>query len=208
MREVEFLPAWYPQIRKRKRLVVLQAWMTIVLIIGLGLYMFLAQRNLRIAQGSLRLLDGEISQSNEELRKLDDLLTLQKQWRQQDLIFSKLGMHIDATRLLTALDGSMPTEMTLLDMNIQTEEQTRVVSSLAGAGSRKNREQMIDRRMRVELLGVVPTDVDLANFLARMAGVPYLEQVTLLYARDRTDRGHLMREFKMTFALNLNPPEE
>ena len=45
MREVEFLPAWYPQVRRRRRLVVLQAWMTLAVLIGLGAWMTLAGRN-------------------------------------------------------------------------------------------------------------------------------------------------------------------
>ena len=38
MRELEFLPQWYPQIRRRRRLVHLQAWLTLVLI-AVGLFL-------------------------------------------------------------------------------------------------------------------------------------------------------------------------
>ena len=98
MRELEFLPAWYPQTRRRKRLVILQAWMTFVLVLGLGLYLFLAERNLRTARASLASLGGELTQTEKELRKLDELLTLQKQWQQQFEVHSKVGEHIEASR--------------------------------------------------------------------------------------------------------------
>ena len=36
MRELEFLPAWYPQTRRRKRQVLLQAWVTVGSVIALA----------------------------------------------------------------------------------------------------------------------------------------------------------------------------
>ena len=38
MREMEFLPSWYPQLRRHKRLVMLHIWATTMVIMGLGLW--------------------------------------------------------------------------------------------------------------------------------------------------------------------------
>jgi hypothetical protein len=52
--------------------------------------------------------------------------------------------------------------------------------------------------------GVVPTDVDFASFLAKLSTVPYFENVAMIYAKDRSESGHVMREFEVTFTVSLN----
>jgi hypothetical protein len=50
--------------------------------------------------------------------------------------------------------------------------------------------------------------VDLANFLAGLSNNPYFEQIAMTYARDRSDSGHTMREFEVTYVVDLTAPAE
>ncbi len=65
---------------------------------------------------------------------------------------------------------------------------------------------VMDRNLRVRLQGVAPTDVELATFLTELNKVPFLEHVAPTYARDRREAGHVLREFELTFTINLNAP--
>lgn len=208
MREPEFLPDWYPKLRRRRRMVLLQMNMTLVIAAGLAAGFFLLQRNVRMADAALQQLGGQMSQTQSDLAKLNELLELQKQWGKQAQIASKLGIHVGAARLLATLDTLMPPQMSMLDISLQTEEQlspAAQVSALAAARAAQS-DQPIDRRLRVKLLGVAPTDEDVANFLARLSTVSFFEQVSMSYSRDRVERGHTMREFEVTFTLTLNLP--
>jgi Tfp pilus assembly protein PilN len=202
MAEPDFLPSWYPQACQRKRLVVLQSWMVLVLVAGLAIWAFLVHRNIHIARGEVSALSRQLSQAGQDLRRLDELLALQKQWRQQDQIFEKLGTYVEATRFICAMDRIMPREMSLMNLTLETSEQAQPVSSLATAKTAQ--EQPVDRRLNIRLVGVAPTDVDLANFLARLTAEPLFEQVSMTYARERRDGGHVMREFELLFSVNLN----
>jgi hypothetical protein len=82
------------------------------------------------------------------------------------------------------------------------------ISALARAASATARNIPVDRRMNVRLRGVAPTDVDLAEFLKRLNEVPYFENVAGFNAKDRSENGHMMREYEITFAINLNAPAE
>src|SRR5438552_614206 len=77
VREVDFLPDWYPKVRQRKRVVALQAWITMILVCGLGLWMLLVQRNVQARETELRTLRTDLAQSETELQRLEDLLKLQ-----------------------------------------------------------------------------------------------------------------------------------
>jgi len=199
MRELEFLPDWYPGIFRRRRLVMLQAWMVLVLSLGLAAWQFLSGNNVRVARAELSTLQGDMSQTDMDLKKLDQLLELKRQWRAQDQIIARLGAHVPSARLVAALEAVMPPEMALLNLAVDTIEQPRTVTTPNGKS-----EIIVDRQIKIRMLGVAPTDVDLANFMTRLTAERYFEQVSMTYAKERQERGHIMREFEVVFTVNLN----
>jgi len=208
MREIEFLPAWYPKVRKRKRMVALQAWVTLTLMCGLGMWMLLVQRNVQAREIEIKGLRSDLDQSETELARLEDLLQLQRQLGQQDQIFLKIGRPIETTKLITTLEQMMPTDMALLDLSVETEEPNRANSNYGGGGgglaARAAREkEMESPKLRFRMHGVAPTDTDLGEFLHKLTGRPFFKNVELLYSHERQDRGHVMREFEITFAMEL-----
>ena len=205
MPELEFLPNWYPQLRRRKRWLVLQAWGSLLLIAGLGAWTMIASRSVHAQEGRLATLVIALSRTEAQLHQLDELLTLEKQQRQQVLVLDKLGAHVEGARLLARLEETMPNEMALLSLSFQISEQPRPLAALAAGAPRSG--PALERRLGVTLKGVAPTDVDVANFLARLSAIPFFEQVAMTYAKDRSDNGHLMREFELTFNIALGPAE-
>ena len=108
-------------------------------------------------------------------------------------------------RMLAALDEVMPAEMALLNIQFENVERQKAVTSLGSVkGNGSKPAVQLDRRLEVRLVGVTPTDVDLANFLARLSKVRYFDGVTMTYSKDRNEAGHVMREFEVRFSLNLN----
>ena len=206
MRELDFLPDWYPRVRRKKRVVLMQSWVTVAVVVMAGLVVLVKQREVKSAQGQLSNIVIAMNETREDLRKLDDLLKLEAQWRQRDAVLIKLGMHVESTRLLDKIEEIMPNEMAILDMDMAVEEAKPAASALARAAEAAAKDLPPDRRLKVRLKGVAPTDVDLANFLARLSGIAYFENVAMTYAKDRSESGHVMREYEVTFAINLNAP--
>jgi Tfp pilus assembly protein PilN len=209
MREVEFLPDWYPKVRKRKRMVALQAWVTLTLMVGLGLWMLLVQRNVHARELELDGLRHDLTQSETELARLEELLQLQRQLGQQDQIFNKIGRPIETTKLITTLEQMMPADMALLELWVDSEEPNRggggggagYSGGLAGRAAREKEQE--SPRLRFRLHGVAPSDTDLGEFLHKLTGRPFFKNVELLYSHERQDRGHVMREFQLTFVMEL-----
>ncbi|MEA2736644.1 MAG: type pilus assembly protein PilN [Humisphaera sp.] len=205
MREVEFLPDWYPKVRKRRRSVALQAWVTLILLSGLGLWMLLVQRNVHAREIEIAALHSDLDQSENELARLEDLLQLQRQLGQQDQIFLKIGRPVETTRIITTLEQMMPADMALLDLTLETEEPARGGNGGGGGLSvRAQREKGHESpKLRFRMHGVAPTDMDLGEFLAKLTGRPFFKNVELMYSHERQDRGHVMREFEVTFTMDL-----
>lgn len=202
MREVEFLPAWYPQVRRRRRTVVLQAWMTLVVVAAMGSWMTFAGRNIRSSEARLDRVDRELSASRSELVTLEELMAVNKKLSEQAQVLSKVGTHAEAARLLATLDEVMPRSAALLELSLLTEEKQPV--TLAGARAAQERDNGVERRLNVKVTGVAPTDVEVADFLTRLTRKPFLEDVRMTGSKPRLDNGRIMREFEVYFSMNLN----
>src|SRR5271170_7280852 len=97
--DIEFLPAWYAQSRRKKRVVLLQFYMTLVLALGLGLWMLLIRRNTVAAAASLDQINQQVSETHSELRQLDDQVRLKDQLMDQQRVVDSLGVPVDVARL-------------------------------------------------------------------------------------------------------------
>jgi Tfp pilus assembly protein PilN len=201
VREMEFIPAWYPTLRRRRRLVIINAWIAAGFVVALGGWMLLAERNIRGAQASLDLLHGELKQTDTQLQRLSELQSLNQQMQQQAQVVARLGPHVPTARIVNILEDVMPPEMALLDFSSQQETQVKAQTAVAIAAGM---QAPVVHRVRFRIHGVSPTDVDLGDFLARLAAIPYFSDINMTYSRDRSDSGHMMREFEVTFELTLD----
>lgn len=202
MREVEFLPPWYAQVRRRRRLVMLQAWMTLVVLLGFGVWTMQARHNIRRDALTLHTRESELSASRNELKVVEELMTLRKKLVEQSTVLSKVGSHAEAARLLATLDEVMPASAALLELSLVTEESRPI--TLVGARAAQERDRTVDRRLNVRVTGVAPTDVEVADFLTRLTGKPFFEDVRMTGSKPRLDNGRVMREFEVYFSMNLN----
>jgi hypothetical protein len=212
MREVEFLPEWYPRVRQRRRMVVMQTWASLALICALGVWMLLVQRNVHAREVELSSLRTDLNQSEAEVSRLEELLQLQQQLGRQDQIFLKIGRPIESTKIITTLEQLMPRDMALLDMTVEKDETvTRSANALAARAARPPQAgsaaaaAAAEIKIRLRLHGVAPNDMDLAEFLAKLTTKPFFKQTELIYTRERQDSGHVMREFEVSVVMNITP---
>lgn len=204
MRELEFLPPSYHQTHRRKRVVAFQGWIFIVLILGLGTWVGLAQHNVRATESAVAALQQQLDLTHADQRDLAEKENLLRKLKDQEQLIASLGYHVDMTRLLQTMDSLMPKEMSLLEFECTTEEQPRQAASVAAVRTPADAHRDMDRRLRVRLRGLAPSDQDFANFLTGVGNVPFFDQVSVKYARDISDNGHILREFEVTFAMSLN----
>lgn len=206
MRELEFVPAWYHQRQRNERIVVWQTWVLLALLSGLGTWTFLTHRTVRAAERLHTDVDRKLTQTRVEQQMLDEQLTLKTQLQAQEELLASVGQSVEMTRILEKLDSLMSKQMSLVDFECTTEDVPRTVASVAAVKKGAERsKQVFDRRLRVKILGVAPSNSDVASFVAGLHTVPYFEQVSYVHSRDIYDASRVLREFAVTFCVNLNP---
>ncbi len=183
MRDLEFLPDWYPALQHRKQAITVQAWiaLTVVLCMAVGA---LAQRwQVHRQLQVVRQTSEQVAQSARQIAKLDDL---QNQMRQLARRQQVVGEDIDTTKLMAAIGVIVPADVSLLELAMEEHD---------GAA---------DRRVNVHLQGVAPTDVDVAGLLVKLNAIRFFDQVEMSYVRDRVQNGHVQREFDVSFTVQAD----
>jgi Tfp pilus assembly protein PilN len=206
MRELEFLPAWYGDLHRHRRRLRLQVWLTVAVISALATWLMLVDRNRRNAEGVVAVLQGQLAQTDSQLKEMDRLTHLEAELRVQEQIQAKLGAHVEAARLIGTLGQIMPASMSLASLGFEVEETPQQLSAMARAALKDPNNVPMDRRLRIKLTGVAPTDVDIASFITELNKVPFFDRVSMQYAKDRRQQGYVMREFELTFSISLDAP--
>jgi hypothetical protein len=205
MRELEFLPAWYPLLRRKRQRLMFQLWLTGAIIAGLTLWIVLSERNVRAAEYSMHTLEGQLNQADDQLHKLGELESYELQLSKQAEIRNRLGPHVSTSRIINVLDESMPPGMAMLDLYVDTETQEQTSGALSAAAGKT---PVMSRRLQVRVHGVTPNDADLGDFVVKLADIPYISEAAPTYSKDRVESGRLMREFEVRFVINLSEPRK
>ena len=205
MRELEFLPAWYPQMRRRRRMVVLQSYLMVAVIAGLGFWISLVHRNIRVASALENYLNTESSATNQKLSHKDKLKQELAKLQEQVKVFDKLGVHVDSARLVRAIDQAMPPEMSLNSLTMDVDSSLPMPSDGLRSFQSGGDAQVV-HRLNVHVWGVAPNDVAVGNFMSQLSKYSFIDQVAMPSSKERHDSGRLMREFEVTFKIDLDVP--
>ena len=186
MRELEFLPGWYPSLQRRKSAVAAQAWIALAVVLCMAAAA-VAQRWQVHRQEQISLISSQqIAQSAKQLAKLDELQQQQQQMHSRQDAIAALGANVDMTRLLGAITTAMPPDASLLEMSVEA------------------RDGSADQKLKVHLQGVAPSDADVASLLVNLNAIPFFDRVEMTDVRDRLQSGRVQREFDVSFAVQAS----
>jgi Tfp pilus assembly protein PilN len=207
VREPDFIPRWYPRLRARRHMLIVEIWC--IALLGGALYLWAWQSRMHIQQqrSDVAALDSKLGSTSIQLEKLKAMLDQQRKLKEQAQVVDRLGPYVPAARLIDVLNEAMPPSMALLDLQQETQETplTKAPGDAAATASPASGSAGpgVDRKVKLTVTAVAPSDADLANFMTKLSAEPNLADVSMAYARDRTENGHAMREFAVTFDIDL-----
>ncbi len=205
MRELDFMPAWYPQLIRRRMALKIQLIASgVVLLIGASA-MAVLSRTASQAQTHRDLTEHQLLTTRKEVKQLDELLGLQGQLLSKRQIVAQLGLPVELTRLLSELVDCMPSSMTLSEIDVKTESRAKSIDQIASETKRKkDAPPSLSRSLEVRFVGVAPTEVDVTTFYGKLADRTFLENLRLVQSSEKRDRDHVMREFEIMFSIPLD----
>ena len=157
--------------------------LTLVLVIGMGTHRVLADRNIA-GQKKRDPLRGQLEQTN-ELVEMDKLDAMRQQLKQQEKVVSRLGFYVYATKAMDTLDRMLPKQMRRPGCRLRMRRRRKP----RRFSRPRLRTRAVDRKLKIRIQGVCPTDVDLADFMTQLSTVSFFDQVSVTYAGTRAMAG-------------------
>jgi hypothetical protein len=208
MREINFLPAWYPKVVRQKKLLTLQAWATAVVVVGGLGGLLVMHRTTRKVQTELDRTQVKATQTIKAVHQLDELLDLQRELVAKKAIVNELGLPVELSRVLAEMGSCTPREVTFTEVEANTLESApatiaeRAVAAASGKSSTGG-----TRRLELKLRGIAPTEGEVTTFWSRLIQRPFMSQVRLVNSTEKIDGDHKMRVFEITLNIALDAKE-
>lgn len=211
MRDLNFVPAWYPRALRRRRYFKLQLLASVVALFGLAIHGYMTFRQLRADRHVLTERRTALEMKRKEVKQLDELLELQAQLLSKQKIVAQLGVPVETTRLVSELEQCMNDSVSLSEFDIHTVERSISVSESVSKSKKKSDDvPTTSRRLEVLVRGTSPDASSVAMFNNAVADRRFLEQVRLTNTTEKIQDKRAIREFEMTFLVPLDyePPVE
>lgn len=195
MRELEFLPRWYRQAARQRRLIVVQACATAAVGVALCAWVGVVAHNVSTRRAEIAGIQGQLEKRASQLQTLATLQARREGWADQVRRMNALGLEGEAEQIVHAIDAAMPRGVLLVNLRIDPT---------LGRGSATTRPTSPDGRasrsgLRVTLEGVAPDERQLAAFLAELSAVPFFGGVTATRSTPSTQEGQAVLQFEVTF---------
>lgn len=203
---INFVPDWYTQQVRRRRGVERQVVLMVVLLAGmLALWAVTKQQRdgLRLQatalQGQLDAARGQLTEVS-KLQQVEQLLS--RQLRVYDQIARPIGFH----QINSALAALTPEPVFLKDLEakVATVRETINVPGQTDSSGRPVTRVESHERVNIIVRGTAPSNVEIANYVGRLAGSSLFRDVKMMHSRQVTMDDAITRQFEIHMQVPLD----
>ena len=212
MANINFVPDDYVQDAESSRTNVLYLVLFGVVMIALsGLFMTIKIRQ-RACGVREQLVNTKMTKIQEAIKKFEELQTKRGEMMRTALITSQLIEPVPRSVLLASLTNNLPQGVSLLKLGLLQKESGRSLQSAptskyqskqakkAANAAQVSRESLLETHIDIE--GVAPSDLQVAEYIGRMSNSSLLDNVALVESKEHeVEDGTMFRRFKLTAML-------
>lgn len=215
MNQINFLPESFRRVQRRHQrrpfeFAVILATLAVLVVLRLtmaGPDQTLAQK----AQELDQQLD-RVAQTHAE----EDRLKAERSRLTEDLLIARETYQpISTTQVLSRLSTLTPQPVRLVSLKLSAERPAPQPLEQAGHASKKKKvvksagakqatTQREPNRMRIELVGLAPTDDEIVQLIRRLEQDPVFSEVSLRNSKMTTNKTHFVREFRLDLEIDLD----
>jgi Tfp pilus assembly protein PilN len=202
MNNLDFLPERIRKQRSGRRRLVRQAYLLALCAASLVVLGYIRQGQVATARADVALLEECVTNLQQQTARREVLADQLQELAIKKQVEEHLGSRITAQLVLAELHHQMPPSTFLTSLELETMEiqvgrkaaaNVSARATVAGTGDHKTDSV---KRMRLTLVGMAPSDVEVANFIGQLSASPLFEDVTMGYTKNVTYKGRTAREFR------------
>ena len=212
MANINFVPDDYVQNTESSRTNLLYLVLFGVVMIALcGSFMTIKIRQ-RACGVKEQLVNTKMTKIQEAIKKFEELQTKRGEMMRTALTTSQLIEPVPRSVLLATLTNNLPQGVSLLKLGLLQKEPGRSLQSAptskyqskqakkAANAAQVSRESLLETHIDIE--GVAPSDLQVAEYIGRMSNSSLLDNVALVESKEHEVKdGTMFRRFKLTAML-------
>jgi len=217
MGTINFVPNDYIQQRQSSRANILYLMLLMAMIGAIGITFSFIKVRQRAVAAEMAALNARMMQAKEQIAQLEELKTKGKTMLKTMVMTAELLEPVPRSIILASLTNNLPSGVSLLGMNLmekeikiapkpapKTEPAKKPAPGAAAAKSAAPEEPQSKIETSLELLGIAPSDIEVASYIARLSGSILMDQVELIESKERIIEEVKFREFKLKATLKPN----
>ena len=202
---------------RRTNLICLSLF-AVVMAAVFGAFLFTNKQWTRV-KSDQEFINARYQQAGMQIQKLSELEQQKKEMLQKAELAAALVERVPRSILLAEFINRMPDQLGLLEFTLTSEKikataPTRVQTTarLGGGAKRAQTKQEAEEaikkveppryRASIVMVGVAPTDRQVAQYMSELNKYDLLFDVTLEYSEETEIEGRMMREFKIKMSLD------
>lgn len=211
-----FLPEDYLEKRIARRTNVICLALFSVVMAGVVAAWFVTGRQVSQVRQQRAEVRQQLTDKAKQLEQIEQLTQQRQTMVRKAALSAVLVERIPRDRLLSELINHMPATMGLLEMDLSTKvlrtaPQPKTSMEREAKSSRRNKAAQITEEplpelqpteVSLDLVGLAPTDVEVAQFMAALSSHPMFQNVNLQYSEQTKVDDHDVRKFKIEMTIN------
>ena len=209
MVKIDFVPNDYIQQRRSSRanfmyLILFVAFMGVV-----GVTFSIIKIRQRAVESALVAVDTRMAEAQGQITQLEELQINGKTMMRTMAMTAELLDPVPKSVILACLTNNMPGGVSLLELKLTVKEAKPSASKSASAsqyqaasaagGTAVSKEKILETH--IEIKGIAPSDIEVANYIAQLGDSILLTNVALVESKEHKIDKTKFREFKLTAVL-------
>jgi len=195
MKNIDFLPQDYKDARNRHRERIMRLWLVGAAVCALAVLFVVGHVQLRQARNDLSYLASQNQLLQRGLDLISQLTREQQQLSRKYKMLQALAPQVSCSENLTDLARLMPPGVTLKQYQLKCESPAGRTNSDQQSGSGS------PQRYVVTVVGLAPSEMDVAVLVAQLSAFQRFRDVRLEYCKASPVHGRRAHGFKATFVI-------
>ncbi len=219
MKQANFLPGDYIEKRAQRRTNIVCLILFVVVMVGVAGGFMVTERHQRQVDERMSQINKEMRQASASLQQLKMLEAKREEMMKKASISASLMEPVPRSLLLATVTNDLPAGVSLTEFKLSSKDVSQKSSATASRIRRSRNkksppsntvtasasgEVVVLKKWEtiIEITGLAPTDIQVAQFIAQLHKSNLFHEVNLVYSEEHEIEEEIIREFKLMLILD------
>ena len=203
MSTINLLPDDYLKRRRQRYANIMCLTLFVIVMLGVGMAYLISARSFNHTLEVAQRIDAEYAEAARKLEQMRQLEERKRELWDKANTTASLQERMPRSYILAALTNARPKDTSLTNISLRTSRpEVHAEATKFDKASKEIKVALVATRVVLTVTGLAGTDVQVAKYIANLAGNPLVHNVDLIYSQEIViDEATVVRQFQITVEL-------